>query len=61
MLLDGEGIVYNGKGMPDFRLLHGKQNDVAATLVAFDLLELDGEDRRAARRCWIARSAWCGC
>jgi ATP-dependent DNA ligase len=31
------------------QLLHGKQNDFAATLVAFDLLELDGEDvRRAA-------------
>lgn len=45
-LLDGEGIVYNGKGMPDFRLLHGKQNDAAVTLVAFDLLELDGNDLR---------------
>jgi ATP-dependent DNA ligase len=46
VLLDGEGIVYNGKGMPDFHLLHGKQNDAAATLVAFDLLELDGDDVR---------------
>jgi bifunctional non-homologous end joining protein LigD len=24
VLLDGEGILYNGKAMPDFRLLHGK-------------------------------------
>ena len=40
VLLDGEGIVYNGKGMPDFRLLHGKQNDLAATMIAFDLIEL---------------------
>jgi bifunctional non-homologous end joining protein LigD len=46
-LLDGEGIVYNGAGMPSFRLLHGKQNDAAVTLVAFDLLELDGTDVRA--------------
>jgi bifunctional non-homologous end joining protein LigD len=48
VLLDGEGIVYNGKGMPDFRLLHDKQNDFAATMIAFDLLEVDGEDLRPA-------------
>ena len=59
-LLDGEGIVYNGKGMPDFRLLPGKENDFAVSLIAFDLLELDGEDVRR-RRCSIARSAWRGC
>jgi ATP-dependent DNA ligase len=33
VLLDGEGIVYNSKGMPDFSLLHGKQNDEAAQLI----------------------------
>jgi bifunctional non-homologous end joining protein LigD len=48
VLLDGEGIVYNGKGMPDFRLLHGKQNDEAAQLIAFDLLQLDGDDLRSS-------------
>lgn len=48
VLLDGEGIVYNGKGMPDFQLLHGKQNDAAVSLIAFDLLELDGVDFRKA-------------
>jgi bifunctional non-homologous end joining protein LigD len=44
VLLDGEGIVYDPQGMPKFDLIHSQQHDEAASLVAFDLLELDGHD-----------------
>jgi ATP-dependent DNA ligase len=46
VLLDGEGIVYDQHGMPDFDLVHSRQYDGEVSLVAFDLLELDGEDVR---------------
>jgi bifunctional non-homologous end joining protein LigD len=45
-LIDGEGVVYNDKGMPSFNMIHSKQHDHAVSLVAFDLLQLDGEDVR---------------
>lgn len=45
-LLDGEGIVYDSQGMPNFDLMHARQHDHAVSLVAFDLLELDGDDVR---------------
>lgn len=45
-LLDGEGIVYDQHGMPSFELIHSKQYDREVSLVAFDLLELNGEDLR---------------
>ncbi|MET3995816.1 bifunctional non-homologous end joining protein LigD [Bradyrhizobium sp. S3.9.2] len=45
-LLDGEGIVYDGKGMPNFALLHSRDYDREASLVAFDLLELEGTEVR---------------
>jgi bifunctional non-homologous end joining protein LigD len=38
------GIVYDEDGMPSFDLIRSKQHDREASLVAFDLLELDGED-----------------
>jgi ATP-dependent DNA ligase len=44
VLLDGEGIVYDQNGMPDFNLIHKKEYDREVSLVAFDLLELNGED-----------------
>jgi bifunctional non-homologous end joining protein LigD len=44
-IIDGEAIVYN-KGMPDFDFLHSRQFDERTSLVAFDLLELDGDDFR---------------
>jgi len=47
VLLDGEGIVYGHTGLPDFELIHSKQYDKEVSLVAFDLLELDGVDLRA--------------
>ena len=46
VLLDGEGIVYDQNGMPSFDLIHSKQYDREVSLVAFDLLELDGDDVR---------------
>lgn len=46
ILLDGEGIVFDAKGMPSFALLHSRDYDREASLAAFDLLELDGEDLR---------------
>jgi ATP-dependent DNA ligase len=46
VLLDGAGIVYDESGMPSFDLIHSKQHDREASLIAFDLLELDGEDVR---------------
>jgi ATP-dependent DNA ligase len=48
-LLDGEGIVYDQHGMPDFNLIHSKEYDREVSLVAFDLLEKDGEDLRPLR------------
>lgn len=45
-LLDGEGIVYDGKGMPNFALLHSREYDNEVSLCAFDLLELAGTEVR---------------
>jgi ATP-dependent DNA ligase len=47
VLLDGEGIVYGHTGLPDFALIHSKEYDREASLIAFDLLELDGIDFRS--------------
>jgi bifunctional non-homologous end joining protein LigD len=49
VLLDGEGIVYDQNGMPSFDLIHSKQYDREVSFVAFDLLELDGDDVRRQR------------
>lgn len=46
VLLDGEGIVYDHKGMPSFDLIHSRDYDAEVSLAAFDLLELDGVDLR---------------
>lgn len=46
LLIDGEGIVFNKHGMPEFRLIHGKRHDHEVMLAAFDLLEIDGADIR---------------
>ena len=43
LLLDGDDIVYDAKGMPNFALIHSKQYDREVNLVAFDLIELDGQ------------------
>lgn len=44
--LDGEGIVYDAKGMPSFDLLHSHEYNKEVSLVAFDLLEIDGTEIR---------------
>jgi bifunctional non-homologous end joining protein LigD len=45
-LLDGEGIAYDQIGMPSFALIHSREYDRYVSLIAFDLLEKDGEDLR---------------
>jgi ATP dependent DNA ligase domain len=55
VLLDGEGIVYDQNCMPSFDLIHSKQYDREVSLVAFDVVELDGDDVR--RRPLLDRKA----
>ena len=47
-LLDGEAIVTDDKGLAMFELIRRKRRGEAAVLIAFDLIELDGEDLRRA-------------
>jgi ATP-dependent DNA ligase len=58
-LLVGEGVVYDHKGMPNFDYIHSKQYDREVSLIAFDLLELDGEDVRPQpliqRKTWLEK------
>ncbi len=56
LLVDGEVIALNARGIPDFRVLQHRMHvrraadaarlaeDIPATLMVFDLLRLDGED-----------------
>ena len=55
VVLDGEDVVYDQHGMPSFDLIHSKQYDREVSLVAFDLLELDGDEVR--RRPLLDRKA----
>jgi bifunctional non-homologous end joining protein LigD len=44
-VLDGEIVIYNQKGMPDFGLIQNRKNrSLKAFYVVFDILMLDGED-----------------
>ena len=45
-LLDGEAVVFRPDGLSDFGALRTKAGGARACLVAFDLLNLDGEDLR---------------
>ena len=45
-LLDGEAIVTNERGLAVFDLIRHKRHGADAVLLAFDLIELDGEDLR---------------
>ena len=49
-IIDGEAVVVDQNGLSIFNLLRYRQHDHAATLCAFDLIELDGAD---LRRCPI--------
>jgi bifunctional non-homologous end joining protein LigD len=44
--IDGEVIACRDDGLADFELLRYRRRDAAVTLVAFDLVELDGRDLR---------------
>jgi ATP-dependent DNA ligase len=46
VVLDGEVAWINEDGISDFNILHSGSNDEWAPLLAFDLLELNGEDLR---------------
>src|SRR5215470_7444273 len=45
-LIDGEAIVTNAKGLAVFDRIREKRHGDDAVLIAFDLIELDGEDLR---------------
>jgi bifunctional non-homologous end joining protein LigD len=45
-LLDGEGVILRPDGVSDFDALDDRRRDREVQLLAFDLLELDGEDLR---------------
>jgi len=45
-LFDGEAVVFRPDGLSDFGALRTKEGGARACLVAFDLLNLDGEDLR---------------
>jgi bifunctional non-homologous end joining protein LigD len=47
-LLDGEAIVTNERGLAVFELIRRHRHGVDAVLIAFDLIELEGEDLRRA-------------
>jgi bifunctional non-homologous end joining protein LigD len=46
VLLDGEAVVFRSDGYSDFVALRTKRSSAEASLVAFDLLLIDGEDKR---------------
>jgi bifunctional non-homologous end joining protein LigD len=45
-LIDGEAVVLKANGRSDFGALMTKRGSAQATLVAFDLLHLNGDDQR---------------
>jgi bifunctional non-homologous end joining protein LigD len=45
-LIDGEAIVTNERGLAVFDLIRHQRHGADAVLLAFDLIELDGEDLR---------------
>jgi bifunctional non-homologous end joining protein LigD len=47
LTVDGEAVCLREDGRPDFHALRSKRGCAVARLIAFDLLELDGQDLRA--------------
>jgi ATP-dependent DNA ligase len=45
-LIDGEAVILNDEGASDFQALRGRGRGSEVVLIAFDLLEQDGEDLR---------------
>jgi bifunctional non-homologous end joining protein LigD len=58
-LIDGEAIVTNERGPAVFDLIRHQRHGADAVLIAFDLIELDGEDLRRPplehRKCMLAK------
>jgi bifunctional non-homologous end joining protein LigD len=46
VLIDGEAVCCDERGLATFQLLRHRRNEPRAFLYAFDLLELDGADMR---------------
>ena len=46
IVIDGEVAVLNEAGLSDFDALQRRRNDGWASLLAFDVLEIDGDDLR---------------
>jgi bifunctional non-homologous end joining protein LigD len=46
-VLEGEGVILRRDGVSDFDALHDRRRAWKVQLLAFDLLELNGEDLRA--------------
>jgi bifunctional non-homologous end joining protein LigD len=44
--IDGEAVTCGDDGLPSFDLLRHRRHDARVFLYAFDLIELEGEDRR---------------
>jgi len=49
-LIDGEAVCCNERGMASFDKLRHRSHDPEVFLVAFDLLELDGQDLRRRKQ-----------
>jgi bifunctional non-homologous end joining protein LigD len=47
LVLDGEAVVHDAQGLPDFWALRSPEQARNAVLYAFDLLHLDGKDLRS--------------
>jgi hypothetical protein len=56
-LIDGEAVVLRKDGRSDFGALMTKRGNAEATLVAFDLLRLNGDDLRPQAARGAARYA----
>jgi ATP-dependent DNA ligase len=54
--IDGEAVVLRNDGRSDFVALLTKRGGARATLVAFDLVRLEGEDLRACGRSTSGRN-----
>lgn len=43
-VLDGEAVAFDAEGRPDFAALKGREGQANAVMIAYDLLEIDGQD-----------------
>jgi bifunctional non-homologous end joining protein LigD len=45
-VIDGEAIAFDAEGRPSFTALRSREGEAGALLIAYDLLEIDGQDIR---------------